>query len=179
MKDAKRARIIMIVVIALSILFGGYRSLSAEAAKVEDIFFSGVDSDGIGINSDLSHRIDISQNLITVAKRYLSAEDASITMLVDASSMVTSSSSPSDKLRANRELQLAFIELSKKLDAYDLNEKDRRYCDNLTTDFYSRNHIISLDGYNQKAIDFNTKLTRFPASLLGPLTGIKPFELSQ
>lgn len=179
MKDPKKARAIMIVVIVISILLGGYRALSSEASKVENVFFNGVDGDGIGINSDLSHRVDISQNLISVAKRYLPAGDTSILDLVDASSRVANSSNPSDKLRANRELQLAFSSLSEKLDNNGMNEKDKRYLENLKTDFISRNHIISLDGYNQKAVDFNIQLARFPANILGSITGIKPFELAQ
>ena len=40
MKDPKKARAIMIVVIVISILLGGYRALSSEASKVENVFLT-------------------------------------------------------------------------------------------------------------------------------------------
>lgn len=178
MNDAKIAKVVLIAVIVLSIVFGGYRSLSKEASKVERVFFDGVDKDGYSINSDLNNLVDISRNLITVAKRYLPENDASIIDLADASSKVANSSKPSDKLRAFRELQTAFTSLSKKLGP-NLEENDRRYLEGFTTEFNSSTHKISLDGYNEKAKEFNSQLSRFPASLLGYLYGMRPFELTE
>ena len=66
MKDPKKARAIMIVVLlSQSYSVGIGRSLQRRLRL--KMSFNGVDGDGIGINSDLSHRVDISQNLITVA----------------------------------------------------------------------------------------------------------------
>lgn len=179
MKDPKVACIIMVVAIVLSILLGGHRSLSAEASKVEDIFYNGVDGDGLGVNSDLSHRVELAYNMVTIAKRYLPADDVDIKQVIGACSALENSGNPSDKIRANNELQLACVSLYERLEGSDLSQTDAEYRDDLMTNLYSRNHIISLDGYNQKALEFNISLNRFPANILSRITGIKPFALSQ
>ena len=86
MKNPNVACVIMVIAIVLSVLIGGHRSLSAEASKVEDIFYNGVDGDGIGVNSDLDHRAALAYALVTVAKRYLPADDADIEAVLDACS---------------------------------------------------------------------------------------------
>ena len=179
MKNPNVACVIMVIALVLSILIGGHRSLSAEASKVEDIFYNGVDGDGIGVSSDLEYRAALAYALVTVAKRYLPADDADIEAVLDACSALENAKNPTEKLEANRRLQSACEALYKRLDKVDLSERDAGYRSNLMTDLNSRNDIISKDGYNQKAGQFNTQLKRFPANIIGRATGIRPFALGK
>ncbi|NLM61688.1 MAG: LemA family protein [Clostridiales bacterium] len=179
MKNPKVACVIMVAAIILSVIIGGHRSLSAEAAKVEDIFYNGVAGDGFGVNRELSYRVGLANNMVTVAKRYLPADDPDIKAVLDACSAIEKAKKTTDKVAANRKLQSACSDLYERLGKVDLNEKDSRYRENLMTDLNSSNDIISRDGYNQKAEQFNTELKRFPANIIGRITGIKAFALGR
>lgn len=169
--------IIMIAAIIFSVLYGSHRSLSAESSRVESAFYNGVDGDGFSINNDLSIRAGESLNLVTIAKRYLGEDDPSIKAVRDAVSRLNEADDTSGKLDANQKLTKAYTALSDKLAALDLSAKDEEYRRGIIDELNSRNDIISHDGYNKMAENFNAKLGAFPANILSRLTGIRPFEL--
>lgn len=177
MKNPRVAITIMIVAIAFSVLYGSRRSLASEAARVESVFFNGVEGDGIGIDRDLGIRIDESQNLVTIAMRYLDENDPSIKAVREARQALIDAVDLYEKHRANLKLTEAYTALGDRLARMELSEKDERYRMGILDELKSREEIIGHDGYNEMAEEFNTLLERFPANILGRLTGIKPLVL--
>lgn len=167
----------MIVAILLSILFGSYRSLSSEARKAEAVFYNGIDGDGFGINNDLNLRLDASYNFITIAKKYLDANDPAIRSVLEARTALSDANVPSQKYDANIMLTEACTDLGEKLLTKELSERDEIYRKGFLTEMDSRNDIISHDGYNKVAGDFNALLDAFPANILSRIVGIKPLAL--
>lgn len=165
--------------IAISIPFGGYRSLNKLYKEVNRTFYQGVDGDGLGIENDLNNRIDNSYNLVTIAKKYIDAEDEVIKNTLDARDALVNSDSISEKYKANLRLTEAVEELYTVLGEENLNlsEQDKSYRRSLYSNLTSRNDTISHDGYNDKAADFNHTLEEFPASLISRLVGINKAEL--
>lgn len=177
MKNANTARIVMILAILVSVVFGSYRSLSSEAAKVEDVFYNGVDKDGIGIGSDLTIRTETAYNLVTVAKRYLDEGDAAVQAVLNARDALAEAGEIPEKYAANLRLSDACADLSEKLKSEALSAADERYRAGFMTELASRSDTISHDPYNALAAKFNAQLTAFPANLLSRLTGVEPLAL--
>lgn len=75
LKNRKVAMLICVIVVALSILSGARRSISEVIAETESAFVYGVDGDGKSILHDLGTRVQLANNLATVAERYLDEDD--------------------------------------------------------------------------------------------------------
>lgn len=75
LKNRKVAMLICVIVVALSILSGARRSISEVIAETESAFVYGVDGDGKSIYHDLGTRVQLANNLATVAERYLDEDD--------------------------------------------------------------------------------------------------------
>ena len=67
LKNRKVAMLICVIVVALSILSGARRSISEVIAETESAFVYGVDGDGKSIYHDLGTRVQLANNLATVA----------------------------------------------------------------------------------------------------------------
>ena len=169
----------MLLMIIISIPFGGYRSLNKLFKEVNRTFYQGVDGDGLGIENDLNNRIDNSYNLVTIAKKYIDQENAVIKNTLEARAELVNSKSIADKYRANLRLTEAVEELYTALGAVEpkLSEQDETYRRSLYSNLTSRNDTISHDGYNDKAAEFNNIIEGFPASLISRLVGINKAEL--
>ncbi|WP_426350004.1 LemA family protein [Alloiococcus sp. CFN-8] len=179
MYNKKIAIAVMLLMIAISIPFGGYRSLNKLYNQVNRAFYQGVDGDGLGIENDLNNRIDNSYNLVTIAKKYIDADNAVIENTLDARDSLVNSKSISDKYKANLRLTEAVEELYTALGAEELKltDQDKSYRRSLYSNLTSRNDTISHDGYNDKAAEFNNILEGFPASLISRVVGINKAEL--
>ncbi len=188
MYNKKLAIAVMVLMIVISIPFGGYRSLNKLYKEVNRTFYQGVDGDGLGIENDLNNRIDNSFNLVTIAKKaYYETEDEVIKNALDdaikntlsARESLVNSDTISEKYRANLKLTEAVEELYTALgnETLELTEQDEKYRRSLYSNLTSRNDTISHDGYNDKAAEFNNTLGEFPASLISRVVGINKAEL--
>ena len=167
--------LIMIILIAGGFWLGGYKSLSGLYNDVEKVFFTGEDGDGICIENDLSERAACAVNLVTVARKYV-GESVEVKELSDASSALSSASGSRDialLLSADNSLETAMTALYRSLEDSSLSEKDEAYRQRLYADFNSRGDTISHDPYNVYAQDYNTTLSKFPASLIAAVTPVK------
>ena len=180
MKLLKRrsvAALIMVLMILGGTLYGGHRSLMKLRDEAEAVFYNGVDGDGLGIQNDLNERVDLAYNMVTVAKRYLPEDNEAVQKVLTARDALAAAEDPEGKNAANRQLTEACIELYEALAGKSLTEKDEEYRQQIYQDLSSRNDTISHDGYNQVAENFNKTLQRFPANILGSLTGVEKLEL--
>ena len=176
--DNKRFAVVgMIVLIVLSVFIGAARSLYPMRSEAQQIFFEGIDKDGLGIQNDLNKRIELAYNLVTIAHKYCDSDTDEIKAVLSARDELTKSDSIKEKYRANVSLTEATEDLVNDLSSYSLSDKDERYRKEIRDDLASRNEIISSDGYNALASSFNSELSAFPASIIGRLIGVRPLEL--
>jgi len=171
--------LVMVLLMLFSALTGTHRGLSKLQGKAEAVFQLGEAGDGIGIQSDLNERLDLAYNLVTIGRKYLSAEDPMLTKVLGTREQLEQAQSPKAKYEANAALSLAVTDLYKELKGRSLSAVDAPYPDKLYAEFNSRNDTISHDPYNQYASEFNEKLEAFPASVLSKLVFIGPLELYQ
>ena len=177
------AMVIMVVMIASGTLIGSHNSLSKLANKVEDIFYSGVNGDGLSIQSDLDKRSDLARNLITVSSPYLPQDSEELKAVSSARDQLKNAISIHDKYDANKALDEAVFNLYSSLEKEGITAKDElinNYSKNPTriyTDFRSFGDTITHDKYNEYAKEFNSILNGFPANILSKITLVKPLEL--
>ncbi len=167
----------MIAVIIVSGILGCRKSLLSLRKSAEDFFYSGENGDGSSIQSDLEYIGATSNNLKTIAVRYIGADDPLIVNLSDARSALASARSISDKYTAAAELFDAVTVLHDSLDPSVMNSTDKNFRASLYDDIKSAMQRISHNGYNDAAREFNAVLEGFPAKLVAELVGIEPVQL--
>jgi hypothetical protein len=171
--------IIMIVMIIASILIGSHRSLTGLSVDASNVFISGANGDGMGIQNDLNQRFELSGNLVKITDNYIDINNSIFKTISDARSSLTTAETPKEKYNANIKLTEAVNELYTLLGKENLSDKDERYRNSIYSDFCSRNDTIGHDKYNEYAKKFNDTLKQFPANILSKLTFVKPLELFQ
>jgi len=165
LNDRRIARCITAAVILASFLGGGARTLGRMSADVAGIFYNGVNGDGMGIQRELEHRANFTQNMVTVANRYIDG-DAAVEKAAAAREDLINAGSIKLKSEKNRNLTDAAAELYERLGREKLSENDARLRESLFTEIKARNVRMSNDEYNKKAREFNQKLHIFPASVI-------------
>lgn len=177
LKSPRTATVLMTVMIIAAILLGGGRSLRALGRGVEDIFWNGVDGDGIGVASDIGKNRDDGYNLLSVARNYPVAGDV-LDELEDAVEHLDRAGRDIEELyQANAALTRAATTVYEELGRQALSERDETYRQSLYHNILGRNDTMRRDGYNTAAQEFNQKLTRFPANLLRVVTFVNPAPL--
>lgn len=163
----------MILCIVAGTAFGSYRSLTSAKSQVEQLFYEGVDQDGLGIQHDLEERINLAHNLITIANKY----QLNSSNLYAARQSLQEASAISQKYDANQALTDAAHELYRSMKDLTMATKDAEYRERIYADLQSRNSTISHDGYNAKAAALNQTFRQFPANILRGVFGISEAEL--
>lgn len=177
------AILIMVIMILAGTFIGSHNSLSKLSNKAENVFYSGVNNDGLCIQSDLDKRSELARNLVTVSSSYLPSDTAALTSVAAAREQLKNASSIEAKSSANKALDEAVFNLYSMLENQGITEKEElinNFSKNPTriyTDFRSFGDTIKHDKYNDYAKDFNNVLEGFPANLLSKLTFIEPLEL--
>ena len=171
------AIIIMIVMIISSALYGVHRSLSRMSKEVNNIFYQGVDNDGIGIFSDLNIRINQSQNLLTIARKYDIDEDLINSIEVVLVDLSNGNNSIANKYQSNLELTSKTNTLIAILnDLEEVSDNDISFIRNIEISLLARNDTIFRDPYNLAVKEYNDQLEEFPTNILRKLIGIKKIE---
>ena len=85
MKKGRKNRAVAIaltvLMVAGSIPLGVNRTESREASAALSVFYNGENQDGYGVQYDLEQRMATAANLLTVAGRYMEADDPALTAL--------------------------------------------------------------------------------------------------
>ncbi len=178
-KEAKTACIVLAAAVVLSVPLGFTNTMSRMYDKVAVEFQEGAEKDGLSIQADLDARASAAYNLATVAKRYMAEDSKAIQSVLKASESLNSAKGPAAKYAANEELGTVFTQLYEVLGTIELSEKDEQYRQSLNAEMKSRNITMGNDPYNQLAEEYNEKLDRFPANLLGKIFGMEKAELFQ
>ena len=163
--DRKTAWSITVLIIIISFMGGGAKSLNRLKNTATDIFYNGADGDGMGVQRELDHRASYAQNMLTVANRYIK-DDAAVRQAQAACDDLLGSVGIADKSKNDKKLSEAVSQLYERLGKEKLSENDARYRESLYEEINARSSRISNDAYNGEAREYNRKLSVFPASLI-------------
>lgn len=173
--------ILMLVLIAGGLFIGGMKGLNGLYSDVEDVFFLGVDRDGIGVANDIGERVVASINMTTIARKYevsapVSLKEA-IDMVNDDIAVIDSALEGNTDIKAavaaNKKIDSSMAILYNELGQINLSTQDEKYRQSLYADFNSRGDTISHDPYNQYAQEYTNVLDGFPASLIAAVMPVK------
>lgn len=176
LKDRKLAAFLMIIMIVLGTAFGSHRSLMKLYKSAEDVFYNGENGDGFSIQHDLDDRFEESLKLVKIAQKYPSIDSKYIDDVMYARDSLKNAETIKEKSKANSELDAAVFALYNELGTQELSDLDKEYRISSYGTFNSYGDTISHSSYNSIARRFNDTLNKFPASLLGKLTGIHELD---
>lgn len=176
LKDRKIAVFLMIIMIVLGTTFGSHRSLMKLYKSAESVFYNGENGDGFSIQHDLDDRFEESLKLVKIAEKYPSLDNKYIDDVKAARDKLKNAETIRDKSKANSELDAAVFALYNELGKQNLSSQDEKYRISSYGTFNSYGDTISHNSYNSIARKFNDTLNKFPANLLGKLTGIEELD---
>ncbi len=78
-KNRHFAFVLMLAIIIVSTLISSRNGLSDLASEAENVFYNGEDNSTLSIQNDLSERINLARNFITLAQNYINSTDVLIT----------------------------------------------------------------------------------------------------
>lgn len=172
--------VLMVVLIAGGLFIGGMKGLNSLYGDSEDVFFIGIDKDGICVANDMTERVSAATNMVTIARKYEATAPAAcrqaITYVTTSAASLESAlaaRSISDAVSANKTLDMSVTDLYRELENLSLSVKDSDYIQSLYADFNSRNDTISHDPYNQYATEYMQALNDFPADLIASVMPVK------
>lgn len=173
------AFLLCLLMIVGASLFGAAASLGSLREQSERSFTtSGMQQDLIDLSASCA-------NVATVAGRHLSADDPDLIRVAELRSNLMSASTAGEKHDLAAELMMSTEMLFNRLQRL-LGEETRAYSD-LADDVdmaasawagaQSKQALLARGSYNESAAFYNLMLGKFPANVLGKLTGLKPLEL--
>ena len=167
----------MVVLIVLSIPIGSCISLARERGKVSVMYY-GSETEW-GLLEDLAWCSTEASNMITLACKYLPADDAAVSATQQARDEMNKAERPGEKAAAFSRLTAKVNALGNALANADLTDEDEEYRVQILADYNSNVDFISRNDYNTEVLHFNEILRTSPMSGLAELVGIEPLELFQ
>ena len=160
------AIIVAIVLLLLGTIAGSYNGL-VEADETANEKFATVDT-------MLTRRADLIPNLVSTVKGYAAHEEEIYTALANARAKLAGSTTAEETLAANNELETALGRLLVIVENYPelkASEQFKSLQDQLEG---SENRIATARvDYNDAVKNYNTKIRRFPASIIASLFGFE------
>ena len=166
---------VLAAAVILALIFGGGGALMDSRTALENQFSAPSES----IAAELNEMRSNAAVLVSIANKYDTASEKHIGALNDAIAALDSAADPAAKYQASLTLDLAVENVYSNLSGLKLGDVDAQDIRYAYKNFTSAQLRISHDSYNTLAAEFNQKLSRFPAGLLGGLRGVKPLGLFQ
>ncbi len=176
-KKRATACVLTALMVAVSIPLGVHCTQTRAAEQVTALFYEGTNGDGYGIQYDLEQRLGTAANLLTVAQRYLEADDPDLQALSTARENLSQAANIRDKYDANVQLSDAAATMISRLKNEALSETDSQYVTQFETDLAAAQDRIARSSYNQEAQAYNNSLDDFPVSWLRGIAGVEELEL--
>lgn len=169
----RRAALVMALMIIAGCLLGGFNSGRRLTKALDEAFYGGAKGNGVGVASDLSHRIDCGRNMATIAARYLEPNDELLINIQSVCAEADGAVRLGEKKTADKNVEAAFIQLYELLGNENLSDKDEAYRKSIYADFVSYGDTMSHDPYNDAAVRYNREISTFPGSLVFKLMGLE------
>ncbi len=169
------ARIIMILMIVIAIIYGNGRSLRQVQAEAERVFYEGEEGDYLCIASDVYRNWEIGCEILNLAEASFTDATDAMQELDDQLDRLARAEEPAEILEENDRLEAAVRAVCEELD----NAGADADTDMLLAELLELNFIISRDTYFDLAEEANQALRSFPGNILKPLTGVREMEIYQ
>lgn len=184
------------IVFALAVVFAlslSGNALEKNALEMRDdvlaVFYTGVNQDGLSIDSDLRQRAKNADALVGIASRYPEIDAALVERAAAAQKALDEANQlPQIRIKArseaNRALDQAIEDLYAALTNAALSGADRQEARSTHDGFKSHGNTIGRDPFNELAAQYNKDARKmyagFPAYLIGGFKGgPPPLELFQ
>jgi len=175
-ENRKLALIVLIVAALLCTFISGGAGLAKERRQASEAFFSVSES----IWADLNELGDNAKVLASIARQYASIDEA-LCLDVDSAVEVLRDLQGQQDVAAMFDASQTLTDCVEELytvgNAVDMRENEQKDFRSVYKNFSSANLRISHDPYNETAAEFNMKLSRFPASLIGLVCGVDQLDL--
>ncbi len=171
LKTRKAAALALVLAVAFATLYGSHRSLNSWRSMYE--------ANNYLVLKDLQTRVNVCQNLCTVAGRYLPEDDPARMKVEGTLRMLDPQGDPHGGEPGNyKRLSEQAQELIAVLETQPLTAQDAKYVSGFQAQLESLDFTIAHDDYNQMARRYNEEdLGSFPANVLAPLTGVGPLPI--
>lgn len=178
LKNSRFAAVICLAVIVLSVVFGSGRSLQKACDRVEQYFYTGVESNGYlhkSVASQLKMRMNNANGVLSLTEDYAQTETENARQIrQDLYSALEYQSSPSYLFTLNSQLTEAMQRLDKAMAGADMPQSDQKAYEKYYSDFNAAMGVIEDSGYNDAVRDFKTQvLQRFPTNIIYKSSGVQ------
>lgn len=174
LKKRSFAWCVLAVCVLLSLSLSGGGALREYRNETLEIFVMGINGDGLSIDNDLRARADAAIALADAADA-LTIESAGAVR--QAAENLAAADTIRLKYTANEALTSAVQALETEMKSAGLADSQRESLARHGVELRSRADTISRDVYNDKAAQFNSSLSAFPASFIAMISGVSPVEL--
>lgn len=179
LKDLKTARIIMVLIIAVSSLLQGVLGLRSLYKDVQKEFYNG-SSENVAVYSDIKDAAEYGFLIkkVLVLNEYLAA-DSNLAKAVDLSydqfksADVNKPDSMKEGLKAFDQEKKAVEQLIKEADQMNLDESTLKSYRQYKAEYEESLIFVSRSDFKETALSYNKILDQFPASLLKKLAGVE------
>ncbi len=130
------------------------------------------------IDADLQRRVDLIPNLVETVKGYAAHEEEIFTAVADARSKLMSASGVEEESAANAELDSALSRLLMIAEDYPELKANENFI-NLQDELAGTENRIKVArvNYNDAVQKYNTRLRKFPSSIIAGMFGFERAEL--
>lgn len=172
-ENRKLAFLILAIVVAASLFFGGGGALLDLRDEIVVQYSAGSES----ISAELTEMRQNADTMASIARKYDDANAEILAEMTAAIQALNEAETVDGQYEASVRLYAAMENCYSDLTGLELSEMDAEDVRYKYKNFNSALLRISHDPYNERAAAFNEELSRFPASLLGSLRGVKPLSL--
>lgn len=166
---------VLTLAIAASLIFGGGGTLRDQRNAIAMQYAA----DSESISAELLEMRANANVMASIAKEYADADEAYIAEIDEALTALSEAGEPHEQFEASQKLAAAVENVYSDLSGLGLSDMDAADVRYKYKNFTSAQLRISHDSYNARAAEFNQKLDKFPANLLGALGGVGELSLFQ
>ena len=157
--------IILVVVIIIGAIIGGYNGLVEKEGTVDEKYAE--------IQTQLQRRADLIPNFVNTVKGYSNYEGSTLTAVTEARSAVAKASNATELSKADEELNSAIsVWVNAVTEAYPELKANQNYIALQDELAGTENRIAKArNNYNEIAADYNIAIRKFPKSIIAGIFG--------
>lgn len=162
-----------IIVAILVILAISFVSTNNRLASMEE----NVNESYAQVQNVVQRRADLIPNLVNTVKGYSNHESDTLIKVTEARSGIKSANSPKELAQANEQLSQAVREFNVVMESYPELKADKQYVQLMDELAGTENRIsVERKNYNEQVKLYNTRLRKFPGSIIANMSGFEKAE---
>lgn len=173
LEDKSVAISITVVLILSSFFIVGGNDLVRMREEVKAKFHEGTPVNPMSIQQQIDIIIGQSSNMMVVSQRYLNEDDELLVQLNTLRLDLIEAETPGEKYIHKNKLIEVVHTIEHMTEALNMSDMDKEYVASIVANIESSRRIIGNNKYNIVAAEFNEKLSRFPANIIGLVRGVE------